>query len=92
MEPTGNFGGMSPQKLLKNRQAIADLAGSEDARQLMELLQRQGGQVRQAAQQAAAGSPDKRNRSSSGAASHRAPVRSRFFMCASLSKRMGSAA
>ena len=59
MEPTGNFGGMSPQELLKNRQAIADLAGSEDARQLMELLQRQGGQVRQAAQQAAAGSPER---------------------------------
>ena len=59
MEPTGNFGGMSPQELLKNRQAIADLAGSEDARQLMELLQRQGGPVRQAAQQAAAGSPER---------------------------------
>lgn len=48
---------MSPEELLKNRQAIASLAGTEDAKRLMELLQRQGGQVRQAAQAAAQGSP-----------------------------------
>ena len=58
MEQTQGSGGMNPEELLKNRRAIADLAGSEDARQLMELLRRQGGQVRQAAQQAAQGSPE----------------------------------
>ena len=39
----------------KNRDAIAQLAKSSDAQKLMELLQRQGGQVKQAAQAAAAG-------------------------------------
>ena len=41
----------------KNRDAIAQLAQSSDAKKLMELLQRQSGQVKQAAQQAAAGDP-----------------------------------
>lgn len=39
----------------KNRDAIARLAKSSDAQKLMELLQRQSGQVKQAAQEAAAG-------------------------------------
>ena len=39
----------------KNREAIAQLAKSSDAQKLRELLQRQSGQVKQAAQQAAAG-------------------------------------
>lgn len=39
----------------KNREAITRLAKSSDAQKLMELLQRQSGQVREAAQQAAAG-------------------------------------
>lgn len=41
----------------KNRDAIARLAKSSDAQKLMELLQRQSGQVKQAAQAAAAGDP-----------------------------------
>ena len=41
----------------KNRDAIAQLAKSSDAQKLMELVQRQGGQVKQAAQAAAAGDP-----------------------------------
>lgn len=41
----------------KNRDAIAQLARSDDARKLMELLKRQNGQVQQAAQAAAAGDP-----------------------------------
>lgn len=41
----------------KNRDAIAQLAKSSDARKLMELLQKQSGQVKQAAQAAAAGDP-----------------------------------
>ena len=41
----------------KNREAIAQLAKSSDAQTLRELLQRQSGQVKQAAQQAAAGDP-----------------------------------
>ena len=41
----------------KNRDAIARLAKSSDAQKLMELLQRQSGQVKQAAQEAAAGDP-----------------------------------
>lgn len=41
----------------KNRDAIAQLAKSDDARKLMELLQKQSGQVKQAAQSAAAGDP-----------------------------------
>ena len=44
----------------KNRDAIAQLAKSSDAQKLMELLQRQGGQVKQAAQAAAAGDPPHR--------------------------------
>ena len=39
----------------KNRDAITRLARSSDAQKLMELLQKQSGQVKQAAQQAAAG-------------------------------------
>lgn len=41
----------------KNRDAISQLAKSSDAQKLMELLQRQSGQVKQAAQAAAAGEP-----------------------------------
>ena len=41
----------------KNRDAITRLARSSDAQKLMELLQKQSGQVKQAAQQAAAGGP-----------------------------------
>ena len=41
----------------KNRDAIAQLARSDDARKLMELLKRQNGQVQQAAQAAASGDP-----------------------------------
>lgn len=41
----------------KNREAITRLAKSSDAQKLMELLQKQSGQVKQAAQQAAAGDP-----------------------------------
>lgn len=41
----------------KNRDAITQLARSSDAQKLMELLQKQSGQVKQAAQQAAAGDP-----------------------------------
>ncbi|MCI9156951.1 MAG: hypothetical protein HFF44_08455 [Lawsonibacter sp.] len=41
----------------ENREAIARLARSSDAQKLRELLQRQSGQVKQAAQAAAAGDP-----------------------------------
>ena len=41
----------------KNRDAITRLARSSDAQKLMELLQKQSGQVKQAAQAAAAGDP-----------------------------------
>ena len=41
----------------RNRDAITRLARSSDAQKLMELLQKQSGQVKQAAQQAAAGDP-----------------------------------
>jgi len=41
----------------KNRDAISRLAKSSDAKKLMELLQKQSGQVKQAAQSAAAGDP-----------------------------------
>lgn len=41
----------------KNRKVISRLAKSSDAQKLMELLQRQSGQVKQAAQAAAAGDP-----------------------------------
>ena len=41
----------------KNRDAIVQLAKSSDAQKLRELLQQQSGQVKQAAQQAAAGDP-----------------------------------
>ena len=41
----------------KKRGAIAQLAKSDDAKKLMELLQRQSGEVKQAAQAAAAGDP-----------------------------------
>ena len=40
-------------ELAKNRQAVARLAQSSDAKQLMALLQQQGQEVRQAAQAAA---------------------------------------
>ncbi len=48
--------GFSPSDLVKNRGAIAQLAQSSDAQQLMSLLQQRGG-VQQAAQAAAAGDP-----------------------------------
>ena len=41
----------------KDRDAIAQLAQSSDAQKLRELLQQQSGEVRQAAQAAAAGDP-----------------------------------
>jgi len=41
----------------KNREAISRLAKSSDAQKLMELLQKQSGQVKQAAKAAAAGDP-----------------------------------
>ena len=41
----------------KNRDAITRLAKSSDAQKLMELLQKQSGQVKQAAQQASGGGP-----------------------------------
>ena len=41
----------------KNRDAITRLAKSSDAQKLMELLQKQSGEVKQAAQAAAAGDP-----------------------------------
>ena len=41
----------------KNRKAVEQLAQSSDAQRLMELLRRQGGEVQQAARQAAAGDP-----------------------------------
>lgn len=41
----------------KNRDAITRLARSSDAQKLMELLQKQSGEVKQAAQAAAAGDP-----------------------------------
>ena len=43
--------------LEQDREKIAQLARSSDAQKLMELLEQQSGQVRQAAQQAAAGDP-----------------------------------
>lgn len=57
MKETQASGAMGPEEMRINQQAIASLAGTEDAKRLMELLQRQGGQVRQAAQAAAQGSP-----------------------------------
>ena len=48
--------GFSPSDLVKNRGAIAQLAQSSDAQQLMQLLQRGGG-VQEAAQAAADGDP-----------------------------------
>ena len=41
----------------KNRKAMERLAQSSDAQKLMELLQKQSGEVKQAAQAAAAGDP-----------------------------------
>ncbi len=46
------------EELEKDRRAISRLAQSGEARELMQLLSRQEGQVRQAAQAAAAGSPE----------------------------------
>ena len=43
--------------LEQDREKIAQLARSSDAQKLLELLEQQSGQVRQAAQQAAAGDP-----------------------------------
>ena len=44
-------------ELMKNREAISQLAQSSDAQKLMALLQQQSGGVQQAAQAAAAGNP-----------------------------------
>ncbi len=52
-----NSGTLGPAELMKNQKALAGLASSGDAKRLVELLERQGGQVRQAAQAAASGSP-----------------------------------
>ncbi|NBI65326.1 hypothetical protein D1646_00590 [Pseudoflavonifractor sp. 60] len=49
--------GAAAAELMKNREAVSQLAQSSDAQKLRELLQRQGGGVQQAAQQAAAGDP-----------------------------------
>lgn len=48
--------GSNPMDLMKNREAIAKLAQSSDAQNLMRLLQQSGG-VQDAAQAAAAGDP-----------------------------------
>lgn len=50
-------GGIMMELTHQNREAIAQLAKSGDAQKLMELLQQQSGQVKQAAQAAAAGDP-----------------------------------
>ena len=50
-------GGIKMELSKKDREAIAQLAKSSDAQKLMELLQKQSGQVRQAAQAAAGGDP-----------------------------------
>ena len=57
MENVKNSGTLIPDELLKKQKAIAGLADSGDAKRLVELLEQQGGQVRQAAQAAASGSP-----------------------------------
>ena len=57
MGNTSRPGAFDPEQLMKNQKALAGLAGSQDAKQLMELLRRQGGQVREAAQAAAQGNP-----------------------------------
>ena len=44
-------------ELMKNREAISQLAQSSDAQKLMALLKQQSGGVQQAAQAAAAGNP-----------------------------------
>ena len=45
-------------ELMKNREAISQLAQSSDAQKLMALLKQQSGGVQQAAQAAAAGNPN----------------------------------
>ena len=49
--------GITAAELAKNRDAIARLAQSSDARKLMALLKQQSGGVQEAAQAAAAGDP-----------------------------------
>lgn len=49
--------GITAAELVKDRQAIGKLAQSSDAKKLVELLNRQNGDVKQAAQSAAAGDP-----------------------------------
>lgn len=49
--------GMEGADWMKNREAIAQLAQSSDAKKLRELLQQQSGGVQQAAQAAASGDP-----------------------------------
>ena len=56
MEAKHNGGSMAAE-LVKNRDAIARLAQSGDAKRLMALLKQQSGGVQEAAQAAAAGDP-----------------------------------
>lgn len=56
-EKNAQGAGITAAELVKNRDAIAQLAHSSDAKKLMELLKQQGGGVQQAAQAAAAGDP-----------------------------------
>ena len=51
------IGGISAAELLKNREAIAKLASSAEAKQLVRLLEQKGG-MRQAAAAAAGGNTD----------------------------------
>ena len=54
-------------ELMKNREAISQLAQSSDAQKLMALLKQQSGGVQQAAQAAAAGNPSQLMASKEGA-------------------------
>lgn len=56
-KPKGNpLNGAAAAELLKNREAIAQLAASSDAKKLMSMLQKRGG-VQAAAEAAAGGDP-----------------------------------
>lgn len=57
MERKKDTGRLEAAELMKGQEAIAKLARSSDAQQLRELLERQGGQVQQAARRAAEGDP-----------------------------------
>lgn len=54
--PSENMNGIPAAELIKNRDAISQLAKSNDAQKLMELLQQRGG-VQEAAKAAAGGDP-----------------------------------